>query len=150
MQAALFAGFGVYRRVNKKKWDFWTYRPRVFFVFNSAFWSFLVTPARIRGAFFAVDLQTCIFVEFPLQLDLSSRHHKAPPQPCALTTKTQSSVIKGGGSFRSGLCAFCFVAPALLFAVAKKGEAYLISPPWRLGGFSGGVRSLSIPSPLVL
>ena len=57
MQAALFAGFGFYRRVNKKSGIFWTYRTLVFFVFNSTFWSFLVTPARIRGAFFAVDLK---------------------------------------------------------------------------------------------
>ena len=41
----------------------------------------------------------------------------------------------------------CFVARALLFAVVKKGDAYLSAPP---DGFSGGVRSLSSPCPLVL
>ena len=41
----------------------------------------------------------------------------------------------------------CFVALALLFAVAKKGDAYLFH---HLGGFSGGVRSLSSSCPLVL
>ena len=40
----------------------------------------------------------------------------------------------------------CFVALALLFAVVKKGDAYLFH---RVGGFSGGVRSLSSPCPLV-
>ena len=61
MQAALFAGFGVYRRVKKKKWVFWTYRPRVFFVFDSACCSFFSIPARIRGAFSGVDPRTRIF-----------------------------------------------------------------------------------------
>ena len=41
----------------------------------------------------------------------------------------------------------CFVALALLLAVVKKGDAYLFH---RLGGCSGGVRSLSSPCPLVL
>ena len=61
MQAALFAGFGVYRRVKKKKWVFWTYRPRVFFVFDSTCCSFFSIPARIRGAFSGVDPRTRIF-----------------------------------------------------------------------------------------
>ena len=39
------------------------------------------------------------------------------------------------------------VALALLFAVVTQGDAYLFD---RLGGCSGGVRSLSSPCPLVL
>ena len=63
----------------------------------------------------------------------------------------------GGGvydwdlDYRSPLMVYailnCFVALALLLAVVKKGDAYLFH---RLGGCSGGVRSLSSPCPLVL
>ena len=47
----------------------------------------------------------------------------------------------------AGHVAGCIVALALLFAVVMQGGAYLFH---RLGGFSGGVRSLSSPCPLVL
>ena len=44
-------------------------------------------------------------------------------------------------------CPLAPVALALLFAVVTQGDAYLFD---RLGGCSGGVRSRSIPCPLVL
>ena len=51
------------------------------------------------------------------------------------------------GDWGRGRIAGCFAALALLFAVVTQGDAYLFAP---LCGFSGGVRSLSSPCPLVL
>ena len=54
----------------------------------------------------------------------------------------------GGGGFMGGLLRRCWpVALALLLAGVMAGDAYLFR---RLGGFSGGVRSLSCSCPLVL